>query len=268
MKKIFWPQFGWISPLTVWLCVVATALAFYAWFSRLDVDIYWYFMRNHTGYWQHFYDILSRMGQAWFQQLLCAVVAAGLACRMMPKKYAKYGPLSILIFYVGGLYLFMSAVFGKTWSAGLGAFGRGCDWFKKKVDEAPKLAQLFALATPLYLIIGILSHIPKMIIGRPRPKILVGHDLYWAEWFEMAGRFKAFPSGHAITTFALLSILWPHFPRWRWAMLAVAIIVVLGRIGIGSHWFGDVVMACAMGYFMGRFYAHKYGLDDLNVWNK
>jgi undecaprenyl-diphosphatase len=63
---------------------------------------------------------------------------------------------------------------------------------------------------------------------------------------------KGFPSGHAAVSAALAFILFAHLPgRWRWAPLALAVIVSAGRMYVGAHFPLDVVGGACLGIAAG-----------------
>ena len=63
---------------------------------------------------------------------------------------------------------------------------------------------------------------------------------------------QGFPSGHAAVSAALAFILFAHLPgRWRWAPLAVAVIVPAGRMYVGAHFPLDVVGGACLGIAAG-----------------
>ena len=57
-----------------------------------------------------------------------------------------------------------------------------------------------------------------------------------------------FPSGHAAVSAALAFVLFAYLPRgWRWAFVALGVIVSLGRLYVGAHLPLDVVGGAALG---------------------
>ncbi|MDE3164683.1 MAG: phosphatase PAP2 family protein [Acidobacteriota bacterium] len=69
-----------------------------------------------------------------------------------------------------------------------------------------------------------------------------------------------FPSGHAISTWALASVIAHQYPR-TWVKVAaygLAAAVSLARVGARRHFPGDVVAGAAMGWFIGDFsFVHR-----------
>ncbi len=73
---------------------------------------------------------------------------------------------------------------------------------------------------------------------------------------------SGFPSGHAITTWSLASIVahqYPHPLIIPILAYGLATTVVVARVGARQHFPGDVVAGSAMGWFIGDFvYGHRH----------
>ena len=76
---------------------------------------------------------------------------------------------------------------------------------------------------------------------------------------------SSFPSGHAITTWALASVVAHQYPHPRIIPIAAygfATIVVISRVGARQHFPGDVMAGSAMGWFIGDYvYARRHNKD-------
>jgi undecaprenyl-diphosphatase len=94
----------------------------------------------------------------------------------------------------------------------------------------------------------------KFLIKRPRPE---------GEWGQIYRNSDphSFPSGHAaraamLTAITLLSGLW-----WLALILAVwAILVDLSRVGLGVHYFSDILVGTLIGIVMGGVVFWLYSL--------
>lgn len=127
--------------------------------------------------------------------------------------------------------------------------------------QLPFKARVWLAAIPLVLGAGLVGLIIKIIAGRPRPKMLLWHDIYWDWGWQFQAKFWSFPSGHTVTTFALLALLHHAFPRWRWVWWPVAILVSSARfLAITPHYAGDVVAGMAIGYGVGVMLTRKFRL--------
>lgn len=115
---------------------------------------------------------------------------------------------------------------------------------------------------PIYLSAGLFTYVLKVIFGRARPKLWHGEGFYGFEPFDFAARMHAYPSGHTVTTFALLAVVMNLYkPKWWPLFFMLAFIVASGRIGIGAHWPADVIAGAAIGYLCGRWARFKFSLD-------
>lgn len=99
----------------------------------------------------------------------------------------------------------------------------------------------------LGLLEGILNGGLKSWFGRPRP----GED--YAPMVEE--KYFSFPSGHSMGSLCvygfLAYLLCRHYPRWRWPVRGLALLVILAvglsRIYLAAHYPGDVVGGFAAG---------------------
>ena len=104
----------------------------------------------------------------------------------------------------------------------------------------------------------------KLIADRARPLQANGHGGFE----DGPSRLNSsFPSGHAITTFALASVVAHQHPHPRIIPIAAytfATAVVISRVGARQHFPGDVMAGSAMGWFIGDYVSarrHNRELD-------
>jgi membrane-associated phospholipid phosphatase len=93
----------------------------------------------------------------------------------------------------------------------------------------------------------------KLIADRARPLEGDGHGHFEA---STNGRWNSsFPSGHAINTWALASVIAHEYPKpvVYVVVYGLASTVVLARVGARKHFPGDVLAGGAMGWFMGDY---------------
>ncbi|MCC7144968.1 MAG: phosphatase PAP2 family protein [Phycisphaeraceae bacterium] len=97
---------------------------------------------------------------------------------------------------------------------------------------------------------GIFVHVPKVLMGRYRPRFLLERGDYgfsWLSWTPEHYEKTSIPSGHATVMFALGAGLWCLYPRWRWVWVAGATVISLGRVLSNNHFVGDVVAGAYLG---------------------
>jgi membrane-associated phospholipid phosphatase len=75
------------------------------------------------------------------------------------------------------------------------------------------------------------ANLLKVAINRPRPGVLFTPG--YTESFS-------FPSSHTAIYWSLFLPLAMAFPRWRWPLLAVPVLIALGRVVLGVHYLSDV----------------------------
>jgi membrane-associated phospholipid phosphatase len=126
---------------------------------------------------------------------------------------------------------------------------------------------VFALSFPLLLlaprlfgagilggaISAIASTVLKNVFDLPRPASLLEDGS-----FHRIGEpllYKAFPSGHTLTAFAIASALYFAAPRGKRSHLStlflVATLVGLSRNAVGAHWLTDVLGGAGVGIWCG-----------------
>jgi membrane-associated phospholipid phosphatase len=103
------------------------------------------------------------------------------------------------------------------------------------------------------LIGGAFSQIIKPFLDLPRPAgILAPEDFYRIGESLL---YRAMPSGHTITIFAVVSGIYFASDRDKrtslWWIFIIASFSGLSRNALGAHWFTDVLAGCAIGIWSG-----------------
>lgn len=131
--------------------------------------------------------------------------------------------------------------------------------------QGPQASRVWMMAVPLFYNIGMLNFFLKAIIARPRPKHCVyntGDTLCFPQWFEWQATFHSIPSGHTITTFAILAFALRLYPQFAVPLTAMACVVSYARLGAGTHWASDILIAAVLGYGLAKFLAKSYAVDN------
>jgi undecaprenyl-diphosphatase len=101
----------------------------------------------------------------------------------------------------------------------------------------------FALASGLNAVV-------KEVVGRSRPPHEIGLDAV----VGVPGS-PSFPSGHAMTAFAVAAAIAVLAPRLRWAVLGLAGVIAVSRAYLGVHFWLDVLAGAALGMAIGALIA-------------
>jgi membrane-associated phospholipid phosphatase len=115
--------------------------------------------------------------------------------------------------------------------------------------DNPKAREVGVLGGEALLDSLIVVSVLKPIAGRNRPN--VGEDK--GEFFDGGA---SFPSGHAISSWALASVISYEYGHTKWVPIvacSLAAVVSVARFGAQQHFASDIVAGGAMGWFIGRY---------------
>jgi len=143
-----------------------------------------------------------------------------------------------------------SAAAGVLWLSGLATHN------EHTRETGALSAEAFANAVPVYA--GL-----QLITGRERPIEGTGNGRFW----HNNALNSSFPSGHALFTWSMASVIAHEYPRpWvKWLVYGTATAVSVTRFTGREHFPSDVVVGSVVGYLIGRhiFQAHcKQGLSQ------
>jgi undecaprenyl-diphosphatase len=110
-----------------------------------------------------------------------------------------------------------------------------------------RLVPLVALAaTASFAIASALNALIKGLVDRNRPPESIGLDAL----VGVPGS-PSFPSGHAMSAFAVATTLAALAPRTRLPVLALAALIAFSRVYLGVHFWLDVLAGAALGAAVG-----------------
>jgi membrane-associated phospholipid phosphatase len=93
----------------------------------------------------------------------------------------------------------------------------------------------------------------KRIFGRMTPKTFLESQDYGFSLLHGSGVGDAFPSGTAIISVAIATVLWMTVPRLRTAAMSAAIFLCVAVIVLDQHWLADVLAGGYIGGSIGWF---------------
>ncbi len=120
------------------------------------------------------------------------------------------------------------------------------------------LRPLFEMTITQFVTAGLVRFL-KVIIGRPRPKML-GLDNGHQHRFDHD--FHSFPSGHAMAAFALAATLAIFYPRLFPWLMGAAFLLSLSRALLLDHFLSDLFGTAALAIISARFIHNRLQAID------
>jgi membrane-associated phospholipid phosphatase len=121
------------------------------------------------------------------------------------------------------------------------AAGWGADLRRRRLF--PLVA--FAATASFFLASG-LNFLIKGLVDRSRPPQEMGLDALIG-----VPTSPSFPSGHAMSAFAVAAAIAVLAPRARWCVLGLATAIAFSRVYLGVHFWADVLAGAALGIVVG-----------------
>jgi len=194
---------------------------------------------------------------------LIEIVAIGWIDRPLATYFREHDAARPFFALVGpfGLALPYLIVSGLTYAAL--RYGAHLPQFQANAARVRDAARVPALLFASIALSGILVDLLKVIVGRPRPKLLFASGAYEFSWIGLGADHWSFPSGHAATAAALATTLWCLWPR-PLLLYAIAIaLVAASRVVMGAHYLSDVIMGAVIGIVVARALAAAYAKGRL-----
>lgn len=236
------------------------------WFTGVDAHLQWWLAEHSTPITDKISRLLGVLGLGRSQMLGCLLIAGWLGYAAWPK--ATRPPLwqwpAWLVGSVGWLWL--RTLVGVIGPAGLPCKPAQLVYRPSGLVDFSRMltpkARAWLLMVPIMFVAGLVSLFIKIGVGRPRPKKMLWEGIYDPQWLVFSAGYWSFPSGHTVTTFAILSVLWPWYPRAKWFFLLAAMVLAAARVtAITPHFVGDILAGAALGYTIGWFLRKKYNLE-------
>ena len=90
---------------------------------------------------------------------------------------------------------------------------------------------------------NLLCLILKTSLGRARPDLLFTSNIFGFYWFKGTALYWSLPSGHTTTVVSLAGGFGVIFPKYFYAFLGLAFLIVLTRVLLYYHYLSDVMTA-------------------------
>jgi len=193
--------------------------------------------------------------------LLAGLVAAGYFCDADVRQWALSLPGPVVRAFAVVTRLGESFyVFILTALAGAAAILARGRTGSARVDAG--LTQLAARAMFLFCVAavsGLASQALKHLFGRARPKLFDVVGPFHFDVFSIHATYASFPSGHAVTAFAMLTAISFLSRKAAIALLPLAILVSASRVIIGAHYFSDVLAGVTLGVGSALLIRREFG---------
>ncbi len=107
---------------------------------------------------------------------------------------------------------------------------------------------------------GFVTTCLKVAFGRERPYVS-GNEFKFHPFSFKGNKFYSLPSGHSALSFAISTVIASKFRNKlvKFLIYTPAVLTALARVYNNQHWFSDIFLGSAIGYFTGVYIvnAHK-----------
>lgn len=224
--------------IIVWGIAAGVLLWGSGWDESLHVALF-------VAYDQSFNDcmrVLGDIGKGASQAVLCLLVGLWLGQRARMRHQGLRGRLQLTVRWLLGVLDQLQLLL------------RGKFVWTRYWRELPMRARVWLLVVPVFLIAGIMNIVLKVLVGRPRPKEVMWNGVNGYELHPLTfdAGFWSFPSGHAVSMFAIATVLAMAWPKWGWVIWPVALVFSISRfLAMTPHYAGDVIAGAAIGMAIG-----------------
>jgi len=197
------------------------------------------------------FDARRRLARHWLWTMmlggiaivaLMALVDAPEIRLMPPRGTASLWPVRIVTDFGKSTYVLIALGLGTCLVFLSSAFVQSASRLRL-LDLSRRVAFLFlAVLVPVGA-----GEILKGIIGRGRPFVGGAADAFHYSHFAWNEAYASFPSGHAVTAFALAFALSSLAPKWRITIWAYAVLIAITRLVLLAHHPSDVLAGALVG---------------------
>ncbi len=120
-------------------------------------------------------------------------------------------------------------------------------------SKTPDVRNLGLKLTEATIYSGTITLLGKVLLGRERPAN--SDDAVNFQPLNTAWEFTSLPSGHSTLAFAYSTVMASVYNNffWKFGWYSLAALVGTARVYNNVHWFSDVLLGGAIGYFVGDF---------------
>lgn len=203
--------------------------------------------------------ILTRRQSRWLLPLLLAAVLCPISAMLVDSGVALYMRAHQDNWIVETARRITK--YGDAWRYMLGiAILFFASYLFRDVTLLGKTALLRARGLYIFLTMAISSlagEILAMILGRPRPHLLLDQGLYHLSWLSGLKPYDSMPSSHATSVLAFSFAAALAFRPARWIFIGYGLAMASTRVLIGAHFVSDVIASAALSGAIALF-LHRY----------
>lgn len=140
------------------------------------------------------------------------------------------------------------------------------DWSAYKRRAKSSLLRVFGQSAFLFGSVagaGILVNVVKFFIGRARPKLLDEGGVFHFKPFSHTYDFASMPSGHSTTMGAVTLVVMLWFPKLRWLILPIGLVLAATRVAARAHYPSDVVAGFTFGLLFAVWFGRWLGKHNV-----
>ncbi len=132
--------------------------------------------------------------------------------------------------------------------------------------DPPKRCLLPRLASCV-IATGLAADVVKAVVERTRPEhfdfqgTVADTFTGWLPLWQAGAEGRSFPSGHVAAAAGLAVALAWAYPRARWFLAAMVVLVALQRMETGAHYLSDVLCGGALGFVVAQAFVPNGPLD-------
>jgi membrane-associated phospholipid phosphatase len=129
------------------------------------------------------------------------------------------------------------------------------------IADNSHIRKLAVKLTEAVFLAGSINLVTKIVVGRGRP--YKQESNFYTNPFTLDNDYNSFPSGHTTLAFAYSTVMANEIDNifWKVGWYSAASLVGYSRIYHNQHWFSDVLMGAAIGYFSGEF-VNNHNLNE------
>ena len=117
------------------------------------------------------------------------------------------------------------------------------------------------------IVTGAITYWGKGLFGRARP--FTGEGPHEFDLFEFRRKtaYRALPSGHTSSAFAIMTVIAKQYPQWwiKYPAYSIAAGVALQRMDDRKHWTSDVIVGGAIGYWISKTLTDHYQQRETSI---